>query len=321
MHFNLSPILPIVYCQSTVEKGYLLLIHFIVNPVAGSGKAETAVPVIEKLMRESGAEYSIIFTQAPGDFARIAGQIDLNTAKTIACVGGDGTVQEYVGLAVQRDISFAVVPAGSGNDLLYSIPGFPGNFRTFEEKTAFYTKKILTGNTIPADIISVNSERYFFNIGGTGIDIQVLKDAIPLKKTFSGAAYFMSLIKNAITYHAEEMTLTVDGESETGKLLLLAVSNGAYYGGKLQIAPGAMIDDGLITLCKVKNMPRIKLMLMFPLVKPGRHTKLKEVSILNCEEIKLEYHGKKTINFDGNLYEYESPLKFQIIKSAVRLVI
>jgi diacylglycerol kinase family enzyme len=117
------------------------------------------------------------------------------------------------------------------------------------------------------------------------------------------------------------MTLTVDGESETGEILLLAVSNGAYYGGNLQIAPSAVIDDGFITLCKVKRMPRLRLMTLFPLVKPGRHTILKEVSILNCEEVKLEYSGKKTITFDGNLYALESPLTFRIVRGAVKLVV
>jgi len=299
----------------------VLLICFIVNPAAGSGKAKAAIPVIERMMQERGMDYTIVFTHTPGDFARVAGQIDFDTVKTIVCVGGDGTVQEYVGLAVQRDVNFAVIPAGSANDLLRSIPGTAPKFRTFEEKIMFYVNKIFEDRTIDADIVTMNGDKYVFNIGGTGIDIQVLKDALPLKKTFGGAAYFISLIKNAFTYRTEAMTLTVDGESETNEFLLLAVSNGAYYGGNLQIAPTAVIDDGFITLCKVKRMLRLKLMTLFPLVKPGRHTMLKEVSIHNCEAVTLEYPGKKTINVDGNLYEVESPLEFRIIKGAVRLIV
>ena len=297
------------------------MICFIINPAAGSGRAKAAVPVIERLMNESGAEYSLVYTSSPGDFERVAGQIDPGRIKTVACVGGDGTVQEYAGLAVHREVNFAIVPAGSANDFLYSVPGSVHKFRTLEEKITFHLEKILRGHTIAADVVAVNGERYFFNIGGTGIDIQVLRDALPLKKTFGSASYFLSLIKNVITYRAEEMTLTVDGKSETDKFLLLAVCNGGYYGGKLRIAPPAVIDDGFITLCKVKKMPRLKLMAMFPLVKPGRHTCMKEVVIQKCEEVKLEYRGKKTINFDGNLYEFESPLTFQIMKGAVNLIV
>ena len=297
------------------------MICFIVNPTAGSGKSKAAAAIIETLMRESGQAYSMIYTSGPGDFDRVAGLIDPARAKTIACVGGDGTAQEYAGLAVGREVNFAIIPAGSANDLLYSIPGSPHKFRNFEEKVTFHTRKILSGRTMPVDVVAVNDERYFLNIGGTGIDIKVLEDALPLKKTFGSAAYFISLLKNAAGYHAEEMTLSVDGKSETGKFLLLALCNGAYYGGKLHIAPPAAIDDGLITLCKVKKMPRLKMMTLFPLVKPGWHTIMKEVSILNCEEVKLEYRGKKTINFDGNLYEYDSPVTFRVIKGAIQLIV
>ncbi|MCL2837408.1 MAG: diacylglycerol kinase family lipid kinase [Defluviitaleaceae bacterium] len=297
------------------------MVCFIINPVAGSGKAKTAGAVIERLMRKSSVKYSLVYTRSPGDIEWVAGQIDLAAVKTIACVGGDGTVQEYVGLAVRRDINFGVIPAGSANDLLYSLPGGARNFRSFEEKIAFYVKKILAGRTMRADIIAVNGEKYFFNIGGTGIDIQVLRDTLPLKKSFGRASYLISLIKNVVTYNSEEMTLTIDGKTETGKFLLLAVCNGAYYGGKLRIAPSGAIDDGYITLCIFKSMPRLKMMALFPLVKPGLHTRIKEVSIQNCEELKLEYRGKKTINFDGNLYEFGSPLTFKIIKGAVRLII
>jgi diacylglycerol kinase family enzyme len=169
--------------------------------------------------------------------------------------------------------------------------------------------------------VIVNGGRYFLNASGTGIDIQVLKCAVPLKRFFGSAAYFISLAKTAFTYKATEMTLTVDGVSETDKYLLLAVCNGGYIGGKLNIAPPASINDGLITLCKIKSMPRLKLMAMFPLVKWGRHRILKEVSFVNCSSVKLEFKGRRTIHFDGNLFDFESPLTFEIVKNAVKLIV
>jgi len=303
------------------------LIYFIVNPAAGSGKAATAVPIIEKIMRGHNAEYSFIFTNGPGDFARVSSLIDFDTARAVVCVGGDGTSQEYVGLAVGKDIKFGVVPAGSGNDLLYSMPGgellrsnqFKVN--TFEEKTAFHAEKIIRGDTMHADAVLLNGEKYFFNIAGTGIDIQVVKDALPLKKFFGGASYFLSLMKNVVTYKTDEITLTVDDNRETDKFLLLAVCNGAYYGGNMRIAPPAIINDGFITLCKVKKMPRFKMMMMFPRVKSGGHSRLEEVSFINCSSVKLEFDGRKTINLDGNLCEYASPLIFEIVKNAVKFIV
>jgi len=301
------------------------LIYFIVNPAAGSGRVKTAVPVIERIMQEKNISYSIINTEGPGDFARISGLIDYNKASAVICVGGDGTIQEYIGLAVNRDISFGIIPAGSGNDLIYSIPNNNPNtkrkFASFEEKIIFYTNKITESNIAYVDAVKVNEDAYFFNIGGTGIDIQVLIDALPLKKAFGGGAYFLSLIKNVVTYNTGEMKLTVDGVAETEKILLLAICNGSYYGGGLKIAPSAVMNDGFLTLCKIKKMPRIKMMAMFPRVKSGGHVKIRGVSFVNCSTVKLEFDGKKTINLDGNLYDFESPLTFEIMKGAVRLII
>ena len=301
------------------------MIYFIVNPVAGSGKTKAAVPVIEKIMREHNAKYSFIYTEVPGDFERVCGLIDFNIAKAIVCVGGDGTIQEYVGLAVKKDISFGVIPAGSGNDLILSIPMImpegKQKFADFEQKIIFYTEKIIRNKIMPVDAVSINGEKNFFNIGGTGIDIQVLKDALPLKKFLGGGAYFISLIKNVFTYKPMKMTLTVDDKSETGEFVIIAVCNGSYYGGNMKVCPPAVINDGFITLCKIKKMPKLKVIAMFPKVKSGKHTGLKEVSFVNCSSVKLEFDGKKTINLDGNLVDFESPLTFEIMKDAVKFII
>jgi len=299
------------------------LIYFIVNPFAGSGKVRTAVPIIEKIMRENNIEHLFINTRGSDDFARISGLIDYSKVPSIVCVGGDGTIQEYIGLAVNRDINFGVIPAGSGNDLIKSFPkAIPKQkFDSYEEKIIFYTNKIIENKTETVDAVSVNGDKYFFNIGGTGIDIQVLVDTLPIKHIFGGGSYFLSLIKNVFTYSTEEITLTVDGITETAKYLLLAICNGSYYGGGLKIAPPAVMNDGFITLCKIADMPRAKMIAMFGKVKNGGHVNIKEVSFINCSSVKLEFSGKMVINLDGNLCDFESPLTFEILKGAVKLIV
>ena len=352
------------------QQGAGAAVCFIVNPVAGSGMGKAAVPIIERTMRGAGASagagaggasgagpvsgpgggpgggsgngagYKIVYTDKPDDFERVAAMVGPG-AETIACVGGDGTVQEYLGLAVGRGVKFGVIPAGSANDLLLSTPAAGGGletaaaevcggagraaakpkFKTFEEKIAYYTKKVAEGNSARVDAIAVNGCKYCLNIAGTGIDIQVLKDALPIKKYFGGAAYFFSLMKNVFTYRADSMGMTVDGKAEAGEVLLLAVCNGAYYGGNLKIAPPARVDDGLITLCKISKMPRAKMVAIFPAVKPGRHAGFKEVSFTNCSTVKIEFQGTRTLNLDGNLIEYGSPITFSALKGAVNLII
>lgn len=294
------------------------MICFVINHTAGAGKAKHAVPIIERVAREAGVDYQLVYAATPGD---LAAETDIDALSTIAVVGGDGTAQKYIAHAVNRDVNFGIIPGGSGNDFIRSIPGGLQKFGTFTEKVEHYTRKVLAGKTMPADVVSVNGDKYFLNIGGTGIDIEVLKYAKPLKKRFGGGAYFLSLMKNAVTYRTHEITLIVDGKRETDKFLLIAIANGGYYGGGLRIAPGAAINDGLLTLVKVRKMPRIKLMALFPLVKPGKHIRMREVTLHTCQEVTLEYTGSRTINLDGSLNEFEKSVTFTVVKDAVRLIV
>ena len=298
------------------------MIHYIVNPTAGAGKALAAIPLIEKAMRESKRPYEFIYTEKPDDVERVSALINRSEGadSAIVCVGGDGTTQEYVGLCVGSGARFGIIPAGSGNDFLRSVPGGVRKFRSFEEKILFHVEKILHGNAVDIDVIAINGKRHLLNIGGAGLDIQVLKDAIPLKKRFGSAAYLLSLVKNAASYNSMEMSLTIDGVRETGRYTIIAVCNGRYYGGNLRVAPPALIDDGKITLCKVAAMSKLKRIMMFPTVKPGWHSRMKETSFVECSTVKFEYNGVMTINLDGNLVDYESPLEFKIIRGAVKLI-
>jgi len=297
------------------------MIYFIVNPKAGSGKTKKAVSIISALMNKRGEEYSFVYTEKKDDAKRVSSLINFKKATAIVCIGGDGTLQEYVGICVGKDVSFGIIPLGSGNDFMCSVPDGMRKFRSFRRKIAYYTDKVVCRKTMLIDVLIVNGEKYCLNIGGTGMDIQILKDAQPLKKIFGGASYFISLMKNVIFYRAEKMTLTTDGKSRTEKFLLLAFCNGAYYGGKLRIAPPAQINDGSITVCTVREMPLIKLVALFPLVKPGKHMKIKQVSFVDCLKATLRFEGKRIVNLDGNLFEMKSPLTIEVVKGAVRLII
>ncbi|MDR1703907.1 MAG: hypothetical protein LBS19_04375, partial [Clostridiales bacterium] len=69
------------------------------------------------------------------------------------------------------------------------------------------------------------------------------------------------------------------------------------------------------------HMPRWKTIAMFAQVRKGGHTKLKEVSVVNCRSVKLEFGEARTVHMDGNLEDFESPLTFEIIKKAVKLIV
>lgn len=64
---------------------------FIINPVAGSGKAKTIKDTIIKEMKDYPGNCSIVLTKAPKEATTIAYESKI---EKIIAVGGDGTITE-----------------------------------------------------------------------------------------------------------------------------------------------------------------------------------------------------------------------------------
>ena len=69
---------------------------FIVNPIAGSGRAQRMTGRIEAWLKESRIDGRVLETRERGHAERLAGAAtDLGHDRVIA-VGGDGTIQEVL---------------------------------------------------------------------------------------------------------------------------------------------------------------------------------------------------------------------------------
>ena len=89
----------------------------IVNPKAGRGKAEKALPVIRRLFASSEVESDIYVTEGPGDATNEARRAVQQGYDAVISAGGDGTANEVVNGIAGHDVTLGVIPCGSGNDL------------------------------------------------------------------------------------------------------------------------------------------------------------------------------------------------------------
>ncbi len=306
------------------------MIYFIVNPAAGSGKSVKAVPYIEEVMTQAGQDYKFIYTNKPKDAETIKSAIDFGIAKAVICVGGDGTIQEVMPLMLNTGIPMGLIPSGSGNDFAGSLEGFRITEGSFEQKIKGYTKKLLTAKAVDTDAVSLKGkpvgrddfEQFFFvNISSIGIDAEVAASVPKLKKTFGGAAYLVALIKTIFTYRSSSVRVTADGKRLDDKFLLTAVCNGRFYGGGFMIAPMADLGDGELTVCLVRHMPRLKVLVLFPSAMKGKHTRFKEVLQYNCKKIVMEFEGVRNTNLDGNMFTFKSPIEYEVMRGALRMLI
>lgn len=286
-------------------------ILFIVNPVAGGGKAKKLIPLIEKTMKECNKKYKIIITTEPEEATEIAKRESKNH-EVIVAVGGDGTVNEVAtGLIRNNGGVLGVIPGGTGNDMARSldIPMDPAE--ALETLCKAYKKNM--------DIGMVNGS-YFLNIASIGFDAEVVMNNMKIKKKIKNEfSYVISVIYSLISFKKKKVEIEIDGKIIKDQVYLLAVGNGKYYGGGMKIIPMAKIDDGYLDICTISNISKFKILFLFPTIFKGTHVEhTKHVKIYKGKRIKFKSEEGLLLNVDGeitpNVKEVEFALKDRNIK-------
>lgn len=270
---------------------------FIINPIAGSGKAKGYEAYIEEYMHNTNIDYKVIFTTRPKE----ATEMVINNPEYLTCiaVGGDGTVGEIANGILKRGYGvLGIIPAGTGNDLSKSL--------LISEDIGEAFKKIIDRKIKEIDLGRVD-DIYFFNIASLGFDAEVVRHTDKIKRVIKGkTAYILGVLTSLLVYKSRNMNIEVDGEKILRRATLVAIGNGAYYGGGMKILPMAKLDDGELDVCIVKDVSNLKILFLFPSIFKGQHIKYKKyVEFYRGKEIKAKVEGEMYLNIDGEI----SPVK------------
>ena len=277
---------------------------FLINPAAGKGQhLEELSKLIVQAATHLGLDYELYETRGKGDATEYVRGICQHTAETVrfyAC-GGDGTLQEtVVGALDFPNAEVTVIPCGSGNDFVRSFP-FPDDFYNLEQQ--------IQGASFPCDVLRVN-DRYAVNLCNVGFDADIAYHMNKFKKLpFIGgsAAYNISLGFNLLKKLGKHLKLQLDGaEPFEANCLLAAAANGRFYGGGYEAAPLALLNDGILDLCRVDKISRLRIAGFVRFYKHGEHLQTpglkKVVHYDKCKCVRIQ--SKRPLRFvlDGEAY-------------------
>lgn len=287
-------------------------IFFIVNPIAGKGRAKDFIREAEPKLIARGIPFKIAYTEGPGHATALAGQVDYHLYSKVISVGGDGTLNEVVnGLDLEKG-TLGIIPAGSGNDLIKSLDIPKDEHKALEV--------VLSGREKRIDLGYINQRR-FINVTGIGLDVEVLRETHGLRKMFRGKiAYILGVFKALIHFKSIHVELEIDNQAYQKDIMLCAIGNGRYIGGGMKILPEAKLDDGRMDICLVRKMPKLKLLFLFPKVFSGSHLDLPEVTFLRGKSLRIRSPQETWMNLDGELIqEYEPALR--IADQALKILV
>src|SRR5208282_407711 len=86
-----------------------------------------------------------------------------------------------------------------------------------------------------------------------------------------------------------------------GAALLAAIGNAPEYGHGMKMLPHAQLDDGLLDLCFVPEMPKARVLRNFHRVYRGSHLRVPEVQYFRTRQVFLESDPPISVYADGEL--------------------
>lgn len=94
---------------------------------------------------------------------------------------------------------------------------------------------------------------HFINTLGFGFDGRVAWNASRMKCLRGKWKYLAGVLQSLFFYRATDMTITADGETYSGRYLMVTVANGPFEGGGIPIAPRADPTDGVFDLVMIHD--------------------------------------------------------------------
>jgi lipid kinase YegS len=204
--------------------------------------------------RNEGYEIDVRVTWEGGDASRLAHDAAQAGYTVVVAGGGDGTVNEVVAGMIEgveeatSSPSLAVLPLGTANDLARAC-GIPID--------PFAAMRLaLSGPRASVDVGLANG-RPFVNVATGGFGTQVTVATPPeLKRVLGGAAYLLTGLTHFGSIRPERGRLSGPGFAWEGAFLALAVGNGRQAGGGHQLCPEAMLNDRLLDVRLLPQLPR-----------------------------------------------------------------
>jgi YegS/Rv2252/BmrU family lipid kinase len=226
-------------------------IHFIINPTSGGGSCGKTWAQARQFIESTLGNFSFEFTGGKGHAIELTRRA-ADKAKKIIAIGGDGTISEIVSGIIQsgnKNVEIGVLNLGTGGDFCRTL-----QIRSNINKGL---EKLKNGSVIQTDVGCItfignngkSEERYFINIAGCGMAGEVVRTINKSKKMFGSFSYYLSSVQNLFSYANKKVLIKIDDEEPKEFVAVtVAVCNGKYFGGGMQISPKSEINDGLFNI-------------------------------------------------------------------------
>ncbi len=294
--------------------------RLIYNPTAGPRNVRDELEGLCSFFRAHGWATELQATEQPGDATRMARQAAGDRLDAVVVAGGDGTVNEVVNGLVNSGTALGVLPVGTGN--LWAkqlrVPSYTLANPLRLRKAA---RGLVRGTMRTIDVGQVDGHA-FLCWASAGLDAQVTTEMEPrdrATKRLGALPYLVAATLVARTFQGVRTTITLDDDVVRGRTLLVMVNNIQQYGGLVDVAPRAKLDDGLLDVFVFKGLGFAYVVRHLLRVLTQRY--LEDPKIVHRQARRIEVHTEETmaVQVDGDPLG-NTPARMEVLPRALRII-
>jgi YegS/Rv2252/BmrU family lipid kinase len=287
-------------------------IALIVNPSAGGGRAGKALPSVQAALTALGLEHHVERTTSlehARELARAAGA----AGETALAFGGDGVIGAVASALRGGRGVLGVLPGGRGNDFA-RVLGIPLDPRS--------ACRVLVDGVVKALDLGEVDGQTFIGIASCGFDSEANRIANETRLVRGNLVYAYGALRALIGWRPATFELTLDGERKhlvTG--YSVGAANSKAYGGGMYAAPGAELDDGLLDIVTLAEMPKRRFLTsLMPKVFKGTHVDEPEVTVFRAAEVTIAADRPFEMYADGDPIA-PLPVTVRALPGAVKVLV
>lgn len=254
-------------------------------------------------VRAAGHTVDVRVLWEPCDVPVFTAEAVRDGVEGLLVAGGDGTLNLVANALLRLENpprrALGILPFGTANDLATACGLVP-------EQLARSFQLAAEAEPVPVDVGLLNGVRWFLNAATCGFAARVTTDTPAEAKRFLGRfAYLLTGLASVASLEPREVRLRTPALEWRGPIYGIVVANGVQAGGGVRVAPRALLDDGLLDVLVIKEVPWTRLLALLDevLQLPGQDPELAPESDqllqLQTPWLELVADEELQVNLDG----------------------
>jgi YegS/Rv2252/BmrU family lipid kinase len=262
----------------------------IVNPSAGGGRTARLLPAVEAALRGHGLAFRVERTHSI-EHARELARSSLEAGEVAAAMGGDGLISAVAGELRHTEGVLAVLPGGRGND--------------FARKLGVGTDPVTAADVLAEgreqdiDVADIDGRAYL-GIASSGLDSDAGDLANATRLKLGQLVYVYATLRAVRAWRPARWEVVIDGAPHSFTGYSVAVANSGVFGGGMYLAPEAKLDDGLLEVVMIGDIPKHKYLGSLPKVFTGAHVREPGIEIRQATEVAFHADRPFNVQADGD---------------------